>query len=315
MEAIRATVAEVAERGRRPSATGQRRLQPVPVTPRPLKKASSRRHRRYGLLQTQLISSPAPATFGPIGSTRRQPRAAVKLPRQGQETPTGGMTSSPARCHQEALYGQRTQTQASGPFSYVTGVRFHDGMLPCRGRPRLVERLLVCDWRHRPSSGGSSTTRRAYMKKIPRFSPESGDVVCAHRCHARTKPRGCRYKRERSLTRLPVIGAARGSGHREQPVGTRRKAAMGSTGSQITLHEPATCVIRVRGALSSDWSERLGGCASWSCARDATRSPSWWAGSPIRPPCMGSCRRSMSWVCRSSPSSAHPRQARTSIPA
>jgi hypothetical protein len=39
----------------------------------------------------------------------------------------------------------------------------------------------------------------------------------------------------------------------------RRKAAMGSTGSQITLHEPATCVIRVRGALSSDWSDRLGG--------------------------------------------------------
>ena len=34
---------------------------------------------------------------------------------------------------------------------------------------------------------------------------------------------------------------------------------MGSTGSQITLHEPATCVIRVRGALSSDWSDRLGG--------------------------------------------------------
>jgi hypothetical protein len=39
----------------------------------------------------------------------------------------------------------------------------------------------------------------------------------------------------------------------------RRKAAMGSTGSQITLHEPATYVIRVRGALSSDWSDRLGG--------------------------------------------------------
>jgi hypothetical protein len=34
---------------------------------------------------------------------------------------------------------------------------------------------------------------------------------------------------------------------------------MGSTGSQITLHEPAVCVIRVRGALSSDWSHRLGG--------------------------------------------------------
>lgn len=30
-------------------------------------------------------------------------------------------------------------------------------------------------------------------------------------------------------------------------------------GSGITLHEPAVCVIRVRGALSSDWSERLGG--------------------------------------------------------
>lgn len=30
-------------------------------------------------------------------------------------------------------------------------------------------------------------------------------------------------------------------------------------GSPITLHEPATCVIRVRGALSSDWSDRMGG--------------------------------------------------------
>lgn len=48
-------------------------------------------------------------------------------------------------------------------------------------------------------------------------------------------------------------------GDREQPVGTRRKAAMGGIGSGITLHEPAVCVIRVRGALSSDWSERLGG--------------------------------------------------------
>ena len=34
---------------------------------------------------------------------------------------------------------------------------------------------------------------------------------------------------------------------------------MGASGSPITLHEPAVCVIRVRGALSSDWSERLGG--------------------------------------------------------
>ncbi|MGH2613888.1 MAG: hypothetical protein ACRDJC_01510 [Thermomicrobiales bacterium] len=34
---------------------------------------------------------------------------------------------------------------------------------------------------------------------------------------------------------------------------------MGSTGSPITLHEPAICVIRVRGPLSSDWSDRLGG--------------------------------------------------------
>ena len=29
--------------------------------------------------------------------------------------------------------------------------------------------------------------------------------------------------------------------------------------SEITLYEPAVCVIRVRGALSSDWSDRLGG--------------------------------------------------------
>jgi hypothetical protein len=56
-----------------------------------------------------------------------------------------------------------------------------------------------------------------------------------------------------------VIDATRVPGTREPPVGTRRKAAMGSSGSQITLHEPATCVIRVRGALSSDWSDRLGG--------------------------------------------------------
>ena len=34
---------------------------------------------------------------------------------------------------------------------------------------------------------------------------------------------------------------------------------MGSAGSQITLHEAAICVIRVGGALSSDWSDRLGG--------------------------------------------------------
>ena len=34
---------------------------------------------------------------------------------------------------------------------------------------------------------------------------------------------------------------------------------MSSTETPITLHEPAHCVIRVRGALSSDWSDRLGG--------------------------------------------------------
>lgn len=34
---------------------------------------------------------------------------------------------------------------------------------------------------------------------------------------------------------------------------------MASFGPPLTLHEPAVCVIRVRGALSSDWSERLGG--------------------------------------------------------
>lgn len=34
---------------------------------------------------------------------------------------------------------------------------------------------------------------------------------------------------------------------------------MGNAGPQITLYEPAVCVIRVRGALSSDWSERMGG--------------------------------------------------------
>lgn len=34
---------------------------------------------------------------------------------------------------------------------------------------------------------------------------------------------------------------------------------MDGTGAPITLHEPASCVIRVRGALSSDWSDRLGG--------------------------------------------------------
>jgi hypothetical protein len=64
---------------------------------------------------------------------------------------------------------------------------------------------------------------------------------------------------DRSPTRSQVIGAARASGCCEQPVGIRQKATMGSTVSQITLHEPATCVIRVRGALSSDWSDRLGG--------------------------------------------------------
>jgi hypothetical protein len=67
------------------------------------------------------------------------------------------------------------------------------------------------------------------------------------------------HRGERSLTRSLVIDAARVPGNREQPVGTRRKATMGSAGSQITLHEPALCVIRVRGALSSDWSDRLGG--------------------------------------------------------
>jgi hypothetical protein len=65
--------------------------------------------------------------------------------------------------------------------------------------------------------------------------------------------------KHRSLTRLLVIDAVRIAGYRGQPVGLRQKAAMGSTGSQITLHEPAVCVIRVRGALSSDWSDRLGG--------------------------------------------------------
>jgi hypothetical protein len=34
---------------------------------------------------------------------------------------------------------------------------------------------------------------------------------------------------------------------------------MSSTGFPITLHEPATCVIRVRGVLSPDWSVRMGG--------------------------------------------------------
>ena len=34
---------------------------------------------------------------------------------------------------------------------------------------------------------------------------------------------------------------------------------MRSSGSPLTLHEPAICVIRVRGALSSDWSDHLGG--------------------------------------------------------
>ncbi len=35
--------------------------------------------------------------------------------------------------------------------------------------------------------------------------------------------------------------------------------AMGGYDSPITLHEPALCVIRVRGTLSSDWSDQLGG--------------------------------------------------------
>ncbi len=34
---------------------------------------------------------------------------------------------------------------------------------------------------------------------------------------------------------------------------------MGGIGSPMTLHEPALCVIRVRGTLSSDWSDRMGG--------------------------------------------------------
>jgi hypothetical protein len=34
---------------------------------------------------------------------------------------------------------------------------------------------------------------------------------------------------------------------------------MGTSRSPITLHEPAICVVRVRGALSSDWSDHLGG--------------------------------------------------------
>lgn len=32
-----------------------------------------------------------------------------------------------------------------------------------------------------------------------------------------------------------------------------------STGPPITLYGPATCLIRVRGGLSSDWSDRLSG--------------------------------------------------------
>jgi hypothetical protein len=59
--------------------------------------------------------------------------------------------------------------------------------------------------------------------------------------------------------RALVIGADRGSGIREQSVGISRAAVMGSSVPPITLHEPASCVIRVRGALSSDWSDRLGG--------------------------------------------------------
>jgi hypothetical protein len=34
---------------------------------------------------------------------------------------------------------------------------------------------------------------------------------------------------------------------------------MRTSGSPITLYEPAICVIQVRGALSSDWSDHLGG--------------------------------------------------------
>src|SRR6476659_2961224 len=35
--------------------------------------------------------------------------------------------------------------------------------------------------------------------------------------------------------------------------------AMANSGLPVTLVEPATCVIRVRGVLSPDWSVRLGG--------------------------------------------------------
>ena len=56
-----------------------------------------------------------------------------------------------------------------------------------------------------------------------------------------------------------MIVAVQGSGSREEPVGIRQKVDMVSSVSPITLHEPALCVIRVQGPLSSDWSDRLGG--------------------------------------------------------
>lgn len=54
----------------------------------------------------------------------------------------------------------------------------------------------------------------------------------------------------------------RGHAHRRERAtqyGTSEVTVMGSNVPPITLYEPATCVIRVRGALSSDWSDRLGG--------------------------------------------------------
>jgi hypothetical protein len=44
-------------------------------------------------------------------------------------------------------------------------------------------------------------------------------------------------------------------GHRAR----RQGKEMPSSGFHITLSEPAICIIRVRGALSPDWSDRLGG--------------------------------------------------------
>lgn len=63
------------------------------------------------------------------------------------------------------------------------------------------------------------------------------------------------------MAATPVGGDQRGSeaGSRGEHLENHWKAAMGSARAQITLHEPAICVVRVRGALSSDWSDRLGG--------------------------------------------------------